>query len=134
VVEFRHRSWQNRNVYSFLEDRGIGYVNVDLPRIYGLPVPSETVTSADVAYVRFHGRVDAKTWWEPEQAKQRYAYIYSEEELREWVPRIKKNESMSRRLYVVFNNHFRGFATQNAEKVEKALALRRRRRVQESGK
>jgi uncharacterized protein YecE (DUF72 family) len=131
VVEFRHRSWQNRNVYSFLEDKGIGYVNVDLPRIAGLPVPSETVTSADVAYVRLHGRVDAKTWWEPEEAKQRYAYLYNEDELREWVPRIRHMESMSRHLYVVFNNHFRGFATRNAETMGEVLGLKRKRQVQE---
>ena len=133
VVEFRHRSWQNRNVYRFLEDRGIGYVNVDLPRIPGLPVPSETVTSADVAYVRFHERVDAKTWWEPGEAKQRYAYLYSEDELREWVPRIKHIESVSRHLYVVFNNHFRGFATQNAKMTGQILGLGRKRQVQELG-
>jgi uncharacterized protein YecE (DUF72 family) len=42
-----------------LQDRGIGYVNVDLPRIHGLPTSSEIVT-ADIAYVRFHGKVDAK--------------------------------------------------------------------------
>jgi uncharacterized protein YecE (DUF72 family) len=91
------------------------------------------VTSADVAYVRFHGRVDAKTWWEPEEAKQRYAYLYSEDELREWVPRIRNMESMSRHLYVVFNNHYRGFATQNAEKMEEALGLKRRKPVQGLG-
>lgn len=133
VVEFRHHSWQNRNVYTFLEDRGIGYVNVDLPRISSLPIPSETVTSADVAYVRFHGRVDAKTWWEPEEAKQRYAYLYSEKELREWAPRIRHIESMSRHLYVVFNNHFRGFAAQNAERMEEVLGLERKKPVQELG-
>ena len=121
VVEFRHRSWQNGNVYRFLQDRGIGYVNVDLPRIYGLPVPSEVVT-ADVAYVRFHGRVDAKTWWTPEESSQRYAYLYDEEELKEWVPRIRNMEGRARNLYVVFNNHFRGFATQNATMMTKVLS------------
>jgi uncharacterized protein YecE (DUF72 family) len=113
VVEFRHASWQKEDVYEFLYDHGIGYVNVDLPRIYGLPLPSGVVTT-DVSYIRFHGRVDAKTWWEPEEAKLRYAYLYNEEELKEWVPHIKSIESRSRNLYVVFNNHFRGFATQNA--------------------
>ena len=113
VVEFRHVSWQKEDVYEFLQDHGIGYVNVDLPRIYGLPTPSGVVT-ADVAYVRFHGRVDAKTWWEPEEAKLRYAYLYSEGELKEWVPHIRSIESRSRNLYVVFNNHYRGFATKNA--------------------
>jgi uncharacterized protein YecE (DUF72 family) len=114
VVEFRHVSWQKEDVYEFLQDHGIGYVNVDLPRIYGLPTPSQVVTS-DVAYVRFHGRVDAKTWWEPEEAKQRYAYLYNEDELKEWVPHIRSIESKARNTYVVFNNHFRGFATQNAK-------------------
>jgi len=124
VVEFRHVSWQKEDVYEFLQDHEIGYVNVDLPRIYGLPSPSGVVT-ADVAYVRFHGRVDAKTWWEPEEARQRYAYLYSEEELKEWVPHIKSIESTSRNLYVVFNNHFRGFATQNATMMTRILSRER---------
>jgi uncharacterized protein YecE (DUF72 family) len=120
VVEFRHRSWQNENVFRFLEDHEIGYVNVDLPPIYGLPVPSEVVT-ADIAYVRFHGRVDAKTWWSPEESKQRYGYLYEEDELKEWVPRIRNMDGKSKQLYVIFNNHFRGFATQNAAMMARML-------------
>jgi uncharacterized protein YecE (DUF72 family) len=121
VVEFRHISWQKEDVYEFLQDHEVGYVNVDLPRIYGLPLPSGVVT-ADVAYVRFHGRVDAKTWWEPEEAKQRYAYLYNEEELKEWVPHIMSIESRSRSTYLVFNNHFRGFATQNAAMMTRVMS------------
>jgi uncharacterized protein YecE (DUF72 family) len=121
VAEFRHVSWQKEDVYEFLQDHDIGYVNVDLPRIYGLPTPSAVVTS-DVAYVRFHGRVDAKTWWEPEEAKLRYAYRYNEDELNEWVPHIRDIESRSRHLYVVFNNHFRGFATENATMMTRVLS------------
>jgi uncharacterized protein YecE (DUF72 family) len=121
VVEFRHVSWQKEDVYEFLQDHDMGYVNVDLPRIYGLPTPSAVVT-ADVAYVRFHGRVDAKTWWEPEEAKLRYAYLYNEDELNQWVPHIRDMESRSRHLYVVFNNHFRGFATENATMMSRVLS------------
>ena len=121
VVEFRHVSWQKEDIYEFLQDHGIGYVNVDLPRIPGLPTPSQVVT-ADVAYVRFHGRVDAKTWWEPEEAKQRYAYLYNEDELKEWVPHIRGMESRAKSTYVVFNNHFRGFATQNAAMMKRIVS------------
>jgi uncharacterized protein YecE (DUF72 family) len=42
-------------------------------------------------------------------------------------------ENVSRHVYVVFNNHYRGFATQNAEKTQEVLGLKRRRWVQESG-
>jgi uncharacterized protein YecE (DUF72 family) len=124
VVEFRHVSWQKEDVYEFLHDYDIGYVNVDLPRIYGLPTPSGVVT-ADVAYVRFHGRVDAKTWWEPEEAKLRYAYLYNEDELKEWVPHIRSIEGRSRNLYLVFNNHYRGFATQNAAMMTQIMSVER---------
>jgi uncharacterized protein YecE (DUF72 family) len=122
VVEFRHVSWQKEDVYEFLQDHEIGYVNVDLPRIYGLPLPSGVVTT-DVAYVRFHGRVDAKTWWEPEEAKQRYAYLYKEEELEEWVPHIKSIEGRAKSTYVVFNNHYGGFAPQNAAMMKDVMSM-----------
>jgi len=73
----------------------------------------------------FHGRVDAKTWLEPEEAKQRYAHLYRDDALKEWLPRIKNIEGVSRQLYVIFNNHFGGFATRNAAMMTRILSEQR---------
>jgi uncharacterized protein YecE (DUF72 family) len=55
VVEFRHRDWINARVLEGLRERGVGFCAVDLPRLEGLPPVADIVT-ADIAYLRFHGR------------------------------------------------------------------------------
>jgi uncharacterized protein YecE (DUF72 family) len=119
-VEFRHVSWQREDVYAFLADKGIGFVNVDLPRLPGLPRPSATVT-ASVAYVRFHGRVDAKAWWQSEEAHQRYDYAYTTAQLEEWLPRITHVAARAKETLVLFNNHFRGKAVRAAIEMRRLL-------------
>lgn len=84
VVEFRHYSWLNSETWSALRALSIGYVCVDAPRLRGLPGGAVQATSP-VTYVRFHGR-NAATWWEHEEAWQRYDYLYTEQKLSEWVP------------------------------------------------
>ncbi|MCP8323215.1 MAG: DUF72 domain-containing protein [Candidatus Methylarchaceae archaeon HK02M2] len=120
-VEFRHISWQNEKVVNHLRDRGIGFVNVDLPKLPGLPRPSSTTTSDEIAYVRFHGRVDAKTWWHPPEPHERYNYEYSIDELKEWVPSIMKLKGEAKDLYIMFNNHYQGRAVRSAEAMTKLL-------------
>ncbi|MFQ6010559.1 MAG: DUF72 domain-containing protein [Nitrososphaerales archaeon] len=117
-VEFRHDSWQRDDVYSYLEERGIGYVNVDLPHLEGLPKPS-SVTTSELGYVRFHGRVPYEMWWNPPKSHERYNHAYSERELEEWVPKIKTIGEKTKNLYFMFNNHY------NAKSVRAALMMKR---------
>lgn len=120
VVEFRHASWVEERTFDFLRDHGLGFCSVDEPDLEGLLPVVEEVTSP-VAYVRFHGR-NASKWWKHEHAYERYDYLYTTEELAEWVPRIRRMEAASERLYVFFNNHFRGQAVTNAQMLEELLA------------
>ena len=110
-VEFRNNEWQSPRVYRGMEDRGLGFVCTDSPPLPGLPAPLPIVTS-DVGYVRFHGR-NSENWWEGTSAT-RYDYLYSNEELGEWVDRIAEIASKTRILIVAFNNHIKGQAVQNA--------------------
>jgi uncharacterized protein YecE (DUF72 family) len=123
VAEFRHDSWQCEDAYGRLRRANIGLANVDLPRLKGLPRPSEEVTSK-IAYVRFHGRVQAKDWWGPAQPYQRYNYRYSEEELGEWLPRIHAIRKKADVTYVLFNNHFRSQSIDNAQMLRRLLGLK----------
>lgn len=120
VVEFRHYSWLNSETWSLLRSLGLGYVCVDAPRLRGLPGSTAQVT-APVAYVRFHGR-NAATWWEHEEAWQRYNYLYTEKELSEWVPRIGFLARNSERVFVAFNNHFGAQAALNARMLKRLLS------------
>jgi len=93
AVEFRRRDWQTEDVYTFLRAQGICYVNVDAPKIRGLPIPS-TIATSSIGYCRFHGRNAAK-WWNHIEAYERYDYSYTPEELQEWAPRIEKISGMN---------------------------------------
>jgi uncharacterized protein YecE (DUF72 family) len=63
--------------------------------------------------VRFHGR-NAQKWFRHEQAWERYNYLYSAQELAEWVRKVRQIAQQARDTYVFFNNHYNAQAVQNA--------------------
>ena len=115
VVEFRNDEWQRESVLHGLKQRNIGFVNVDEPSLEGLPGASGDVT-AEIAYIRFHGR-NKDNWWSGDNTT-RYDYLYSNEELSEWIPRISEMIKTARILFIAFNNHFRGKAVVNARNMK----------------
>jgi len=74
AVEFRGAEWQRPSVYEGLRRWNAAFVNVDTPRLPRLPEPGEEAT-ADLGYVRLHGRNRAN-WWQGDNAS-RYDYLYS---------------------------------------------------------
>jgi uncharacterized protein YecE (DUF72 family) len=58
-----------------------------------------------MTYVRFHGR-NAATWnVRGGSAAERFDYLYSEEELREWVPPLRELAGAAEEAYAFFNNN-----------------------------
>lgn len=112
AVEFRHAGWVEELTFDLLRSLDFAYVCVDEPRLKGLVGPV-AVRTTDFAYVRFHGR-NAPKWWRHGKAWERYDYLYSREELEEWLPRVRSVAGGSRRIFIAFNNHPRGQAVQNA--------------------
>jgi len=47
-------------------------------------------------------------------ATERFNYLYSDEELKEWIPRVKELASKTRQLHVLFNNCYADKAVVNA--------------------
>jgi uncharacterized protein YecE (DUF72 family) len=120
VVEFRHQSWNHPEVVDWLAGLRIGIVNVDEPALKGLLPPASHVTSP-VGYVRFHGRNREKWFAKQAQPWERYDYLYSEAELREWVPRIQTIARAVDQTYVFFNNHWQSQAVTNARQLTALL-------------
>src|SRR5205823_4984589 len=95
AIEFRHESWlseRNREeTCSFLEERQLPIVCVDMPQGFPSSLPLVAVaTASDLAIVRFHGR-DPEVWAKKNvSASERFRYLYNEEELKEWVPKIEE--------------------------------------------
>jgi uncharacterized protein YecE (DUF72 family) len=112
LVEFRHASWldeENRaSTLAFLEQRGMAYVTVDAPRTGARNVlPTVVARTAPTAYVRFHGR-NASTWNKRTgSAAERFDYLYSTDELREWVGPLRELAEEAQVVYAMFNNNGR---------------------------
>jgi uncharacterized protein YecE (DUF72 family) len=119
-VEFRNRDWITEEVFSELEKSRVGYCSVDEPQLKGLVPPVARLTT-DLGYVRFHGR-NAKNWW-GRGGGDRYDYLYSETELKEWVAKIKMMSRNARKTFVFFNNCHAGQAARNARLMKELLSL-----------
>jgi len=107
VVELRHQSWQKDSFLDWLRENSIGFVNIDQPLFHDSMPPTEIATS-QVGYARLHGR-NYQTWFKKDaESWERYDYLYSEQELAEWIPRLEKIALNSEELFVIANNHFQG--------------------------
>ena len=121
LVEFRHRSWmeeaERADTLAFLEAHGLAYVSLDSPRTRASNVsPRVAAATHPVAYVRFHGR-NAATWniRGAESAAERFDWLYSAEELGEWVGPLARLADEAEELYALFNNNRDDFAPRSAQ-------------------
>jgi uncharacterized protein YecE (DUF72 family) len=127
AVEFRNGSWLNeKNVertLRFLADRSIPFVMVDEPQGFKSSVPPEVaVTSGELALVRFHGR-NADTWEKKNiTPAERFRYLYSRDELAEWVPKIREVAAEAKEVHLMFNNCYANYGTTNAREIAALLA------------
>src|SRR5207248_5858137 len=109
--EFRHSSWfaddTRDDTLRFLEEIGATHVVVDAPRIEGAKnvIPTVHALTPRTLYVRFHGR-NASTWNKRGgSAAERFDYLYSEDELREWIAPLRELAEQAQRAYAFFNNN-----------------------------
>jgi len=129
AVELRHRDWVSGKVrgrtLDFFRERGIVWVNVDMPRIAGatLMPPRDEVTNPRLAYLRLHGRNNG--WLEAKSAADRHAYEYPAREVRELAARIRKLEAKVEHVHVVANNHAQDFAPKLALALQRMLSKRK---------
>ena len=121
VVEFRNHRWLTADTFDLLSGLDLGFCCVDEPPLPGLLPPMALATS-DTGYIRFHGR-NAQEWYQHEEAWQRYNYLYSEDELKEWVDKVQKVAEATDQTFVFFNNHFGGNAAINASTFAELLGL-----------
>jgi uncharacterized protein YecE (DUF72 family) len=130
AVEFRHRSWvEGENLDSTsaaLRDHDLAYTVVDQPQLgSGTVPPVVLVTSPRLAVFRFHGR-NRQMWYarDLKSSRERFDYLYSEQEMAEWAPRV---EGVAERLgtpgevHVLLNNNNRNYAVVNAIDMQRLL-------------
>src|SRR5215210_2893759 len=134
LVEFRHTSWYDEevrsDVLSFLEDHAMTLVVVDAPKVEAKNVPPTLLAlTSPTLYVRMHGR-NEKTWnVRGRSAAERFDYLYSDDELREWVDPLRELSAEAANAYVLFNNNNRspgrgrGFVAQAATNAQSLRQL-----------
>ena len=109
-VEFRQKEWLKESVYRTLRELGVGFVCVDEPHLPSL-IPPVIIKTSNSGYIRFHGR-NSKNWYGTD-SRARHDYLYSENELVEWLPKIKELADRTKKIFVFFNNHAKAQAVAN---------------------
>jgi uncharacterized protein YecE (DUF72 family) len=120
IFEFRNKAWMRDSMYAFLEENNVGYCVVDEPKLPRLVPFDPRVTSKDIGYFRFHGRNEK---WFKASREERYNYLYSKDEMSEFLPAIREVETQVGRTYLYFNNCHAGQAPRNAEMMRRLLGL-----------
>jgi uncharacterized protein YecE (DUF72 family) len=95
VLEFRHKSWWNADVYRALRRRNVIFCSMSGPRL-----PDKLVKTTDDIYIRFHG---LKKW---------YRHDYSATELLRWAQTV--TASGARDAWIYFNNDRNLYSIKNA--------------------
>lgn len=103
VIEFRHNSWYDEEVYDILKKHNVAFCIISAPD----DLPEDNVSTADFAYIRFHGKTD----W--------YHYKYSKQEMKKWKNNIQSLDS--KQVYVYFNNDYDTNAVKDARQLEELL-------------
>lgn len=121
TLEVRHSSWNTPPFYTLLSEYNVGFCNIDQPLFRNSIPPSAVCTNPQFSYVRLHGR-NYKNWFKENAGRDaRYDYLYSNDELDEWIQRIKELGKKSDKVYVITNNHYRGQALANALQIKNKI-------------
>jgi len=100
AAEFRNKSWLGKgDAVDLLRKHNVAMTTVDEPHL-----PVDTTTTADFAFVRWHGHGE-RPW---------YNYRYKDEELQGWTKKVETIAAKTKKVYGYFNNHFRGYAVENS--------------------
>lgn len=119
AIEFRHRSWFDRDAWPHTEDllRELDcvFVGVDAPQLgSGTAPPLLAITSPRLCIARFHGR-NWRTWYKHgEKSGDRFDYLYPPRQLEEWVPAIRAAAAEDVPVHVLMNNNRSNYAVVNA--------------------
>jgi uncharacterized protein YecE (DUF72 family) len=104
-----------------MRGHNIPLVCVDEPQ--GLPssMPPLAEATAEIAIVRFHGRNREMWGRRGATTADRFDYLYSEDELAEWVSPIQRLAAETREVHVLMNNCVRDKAVVNAGQMRALL-------------
>lgn len=126
-VEFRHRSWflpeTREETLDLLRQHQLVHVMVDEPQLGSGSIPRIiAVTNPKLAVARFHGR-NRQTWYaKGKTSGDRFDYLYTPQELSEWLPALAQVAPQVDEVHVLLNNNRANYAVRNAKDFQALLA------------
>jgi uncharacterized protein YecE (DUF72 family) len=122
AVELRHKSWSDRigETLTILNGFGAAWVQIDEPK-FRLSIQQNYLPNVEgFYYMRLHGR-NAKNWWKHDKSEDRYDYLYSNDELKEFAETADAAQRLVKKLYLYTNNHFSAKSVANAAMIKQQL-------------
>ncbi|MBK6266459.1 DUF72 domain-containing protein [Marivirga sp. S37H4] len=104
VIEFRHNSWFDEEVYEVLKKYNVSFCMLSAPD----DLRNDRVNTTNKAYLRFHG------------TEQWYSGLYSEEELKNWAKSLQEMKDLQS-SYIYFNNDQKARAPENARMMQELM-------------
>ncbi len=105
VLEFRHASWWNTEVYQALKSHGIIFCITSYPGL-----PEYFIQTADTLYIRLHGNTEL------------YKSNYSDNELKTYRDAI--DASKAKETFIYFDNTWGGNAIKNARTMQQLMNIK----------
>lgn len=125
AIEFRSPHWfkddDAERTVRFLRDLALPFVCVDEPQGTRASVPPLVAATGPVALVRFHGRNQEAWARRGTTVAEKYDYLYSADELREWAPRIEHLAGEAGEAHAIMNNCHDDKAVRNARELATLL-------------
>jgi uncharacterized protein YecE (DUF72 family) len=122
AVELRHRSWSDRigETLALLNEFATAWVQIDEPK-FRFSIRQNYLPNVEgFYYMRLHGR-NVEKWWRHEKSEDRYDYLYSADELKEFSETAVAAQALVKKLYLYTNNHFSAKSVANAAMIKKQL-------------
>jgi uncharacterized protein YecE (DUF72 family) len=122
AVELRHRSWSDRlgDTLGLLNGFNAAWVQIDEPKFRFSIRQNYLPNVKGFYYMRLHGR-NAAQWWRHDKSEDRYDYLYSNDELKEFSETADAARQLVKKLYLYTNNHFSAKSVANAAMIKQQL-------------
>jgi uncharacterized protein YecE (DUF72 family) len=122
AVELRHRTWSDDldATLALLNEFQSAWVQIDEPK-FQLSIRQNYLPNVrGFYYMRLHGRNVAQ-WWHHDKSEDRYNYLYSADELQEFVDTADASRRLVKKMYLYTNNHFSAKSVANAAMIKQQL-------------
>jgi uncharacterized protein YecE (DUF72 family) len=122
AVELRHSSWSDAfgDTLELLNGFQAAWVQIDEPKFRFSIRQNYLPNVRGFYYMRLHGR-NVQQWWRHDKSEDRYNYLYSADELKEFSETADAARRLVKKAYLYANNHYSAKSVANAAMIKEQL-------------